>query len=45
MPNNNIVSVRINGDERILFGKGIGSGKRFWDKIENGDELEKVFVI
>lgn len=43
--NNNIVSVKINGNERILFCKGIGFGKKFGDKIEKGTEVEKVFVI
>lgn len=43
--NNNIVSVYINGNERILFGKGIGFGKKFGDIIEKGTEVEKVFVI
>jgi transcriptional antiterminator len=43
--NNNIVSVKMNGRERILFGKGIGFGKKSGDKIENGTEVEKVFVI
>jgi len=43
--NNNIVSVKINGEERILFSKGIGFGKKFGDKIEKGTEVEKVFVI
>ena len=43
--NNNIVSVNINEEERILFSKGIGFGKRFGDIIEKGTEVEKVFVI
>lgn len=43
--NNNIVSVNMNGKERILFGKGIGFGKKFGDKIEKGTEVEKIFVI
>jgi len=43
--NNNIVSVTINEQERILFGKGIGFGKKFGDIIEKGTEVEKVFVI
>ena len=43
--NNNIVSVKINGEERILFGRGIGFGKKFGDEIEKGTEVEKVFVI
>ena len=43
--NNNIVSVNINEEERILFGKGIGFAKKFGDIIEKGTEVEKVFVI
>ena len=43
--NNNIVSVKINEEERLLFGKGIGFGKKFGDIIEKGTEVEKVFVI
>lgn len=43
--NNNIVSVNINGDERILFGKGVGFNKKFGDIIEAGTEVEKIFII
>lgn len=43
--NNNIVSVKMNGKERILFAKGLGFGKKFDDEIEEGTEVEKVFVI
>lgn len=43
--NNNIVSVNMNGAERILFAKGIGFGKKTGDKIDKGTEIEKVFVI
>jgi transcriptional antiterminator len=43
--NNNIVSVKMNGVERILFGKGIGFGKKFGDKIPKGTEVEKIFII
>ncbi|SFD23993.1 PRD domain-containing protein [Clostridium uliginosum] len=43
--NNNIVCVRIDGKEKILFSKGIGFGRRFGDKIEEGTEVERVFVI
>ena len=43
--NNNIVSVKMNGMERILFGKGIGFGKKFGDKIEKDTEVEKIFVM
>lgn len=43
--NNNIVSVNMNGAERILFAKGIGFGKKTGDEIDKGTEVEKVFVI
>ncbi|BCZ44954.1 transcription antiterminator BglG [Clostridium gelidum] len=43
--NNNIVSVTINEEERILFAKGIGFGKKFGDKIEKGTEVEKIFIL
>ena len=43
--NNNIVCVRISGKEKILFSKGIGFGKKFGDKIQDGTKVEKVFVI
>ncbi|SKA90832.1 transcriptional antiterminator, BglG family [Clostridium sp. USBA 49] len=43
--NNNIISVKMNGLERILFSKGIGFGKKAGDKIEKGTKVEKVFVI
>lgn len=43
--NNNIVSIKMNGVEKILFGKGIGFGKKLRDKLPKGTEYEKVFVI
>jgi len=43
--NNNIVTVKMNGVERILFSKGIGFGKKSGDKIEKGTKVEKIFVI
>lgn len=43
--NNNIVSVEMNGAERILFAKGIGFGKKPGDLVKKGTEVEKVFVI
>lgn len=43
--NNNIVSVKVNGNERILFGKGVGFSKKFGDIIKKGTEVEKIFVI
>jgi transcriptional antiterminator len=43
--NNNLVSVKMNGVERILFAKGIGFGKKFGDTLPKGTEVEKIFVI
>lgn len=43
--NNNIVSVKMRGLERILFAKGIGFGKKYGDEIEKGTKVEKIFVI
>lgn len=43
--NNNIVSVKMNGVEKILFGKGIGFGKKFGDELPKGTEFDKIFVI
>lgn len=43
--NNNIVLVKIDGKEKILFSKGIGFGKKFGENIANGTEVEKVFTI
>ncbi len=43
--NNNILLVRENGKEKILFQKGIGFGKKPGDLIEKGIILEKVFII
>lgn len=43
--NNNILLVKENGKEKILFQKGIGFGRRPGDLIEKGIVVEKVFVI
>lgn len=43
--NNNIVMVKVNGKEKILFSKGIGFGKKFGDIVSKDTELEKVFSI
>lgn len=43
--NNNVVSVEFDGKESILFGKGIGFGKKTGDIIEKGTEYEKIFFI
>lgn len=43
--NNNILLVRENGKEKILFQKGIGFGKRPGDLVEKGTVVEKIFII
>lgn len=43
--NNNIVLVKDNGNEKILFEKGIGFGKKFGEKIIKGQSVEKIFSI
>lgn len=43
--NNNILLVKENGEEKILFSKGIGFAKKLGDIIEKGTTVEKVFVI
>ena len=43
--NNNIVLVKIKGNEKILFSKGIGFGKKFGDIISKDTEIEKIFTI
>lgn len=43
--NNNIVLVKENGNEKILFQKGIGFGKKFGEVIQEGTEIEKIFSI
>lgn len=43
--NNNVLLVRDNGVEKILFEKGIGFGKKFGDVIVAGTEVSKIFVI
>jgi transcriptional antiterminator len=43
--NNNIISVNMDGVERILFNKGIGFGKKIGDQIKKGTEVEKIFVM
>ncbi len=43
--NNNVVLVQEDTSEKIIFGKGIGFGRRPGDKIENNKNIEKVFVI
>ncbi|MCF0148513.1 MAG: PRD domain-containing protein [Clostridium sp.] len=43
--NNNILLVRDNGKEKILFQKGIGFGKKLGDLIEKGTVIEKIFII
>ncbi|MGL4773222.1 MAG: glucose PTS transporter transcription antiterminator GlcT [Clostridium sp.] len=43
--NNNIVLVKSEGKEKILFNKGIGFGKKFGDIIKSGTEIDKIFTI
>ena len=43
--NNNVVSVEFDGKESILFGKGIGFGKKSGDLKEKGTQYEKIFFI
>lgn len=43
--NNNILLVRDNGKEKILFQKGIGFGKKSGDIVVKGTVIEKIFII
>lgn len=43
--NNNILLVKEDGQEKILFQKGIGFGKKLGDIVNNGTVVEKVFII
>lgn len=43
--NNNVVLVYVGDKEKILFGKGIGFGKKPGDIINKGLSVDKVFVI
>lgn len=43
--NNNIVLVRADGKEKILFAKGIGFGKKFGDIIPDGIVVDRIFTI
>ncbi|MDV4149539.1 PRD domain-containing protein [Clostridium sp. AL.422] len=43
--NNNILLVKENQKEKILFQKGIGFGKRPGDIVDKGTVVEKIFVI
>ena len=43
--NNNIVLVKAEGKEKMLFQIGIGFSKRPGDKVYKGTEIEKVFII
>lgn len=43
--NNNILLVRENGKEKILFEKGIGFGKKPGEIVNKGTVVEKVFII
>lgn len=43
--NNNIVLVKSDGKEKILFAKGIGFGKKFGTIIPKGTKVDKIFII
>ena len=43
--NNNILLVRDGENEKILFGKGIGFGKKFGNMVDKNIEVEKTFII
>ncbi|MGL4742141.1 MAG: PRD domain-containing protein [Sarcina sp.] len=43
--NNNVISINYEGKESILFGKGIGFGKKVGDVLEKGTKFEKIFFI
>jgi len=43
--NNNIVLVNSQNEEKILFAKGIGFGKKVGSVITAGTEIDKVFSI
>lgn len=43
--NNNIILVNSDNEEKILFAKGIGFGKRPGSKVCKGTEIDKVFTI
>lgn len=43
--NNNILLVKEEGQEKILFQKGIGFGKKLGDIVNKGTVVEKVFII
>lgn len=43
--NNNVVLVDYDGKEKILFGKGIGFGKKHGDEIDAKDNIEKIFTL
>ncbi|WP_297632260.1 PRD domain-containing protein [uncultured Clostridium sp.] len=43
--NNNIILVKSEEEEKILFEKGIGFGKKNGAVIKEGTEIDKIFVI
>lgn len=43
--NNNIVLVKSNGKEKILFSRGIGFNKKHGDIINKGTNVDKIFSI
>ncbi|WP_297439417.1 PRD domain-containing protein [uncultured Clostridium sp.] len=43
--NNNVIAIDINGQESILFGKGIGFGKKPGNSVDKGTIYEKIFIL
>lgn len=43
--NNNVVLVDHDGKEKILFGKGIGFGKKQGEEIKDKENIEKIFTL
>ena len=43
--NNNIVLINVDNTEKILFGKGIGFGKKTGEVIKKGTVVNKIFAI
>ena len=43
--NNNAVLVEADGEEKILYGKGIGFGKKTGRKLEDGAVIEKIYSV
>ncbi|MEG0857595.1 MAG: PRD domain-containing protein [Terrisporobacter sp.] len=43
--NNNVILVKDNGIEKVLFGKGLGFNKKFGEVLDSGLIAEKLFKI